>query len=267
MINKRRAAQMLDVGAPGARRRVAYRLGVGDAARPTVVWLGGLRSDMLSTKAVALAEHCARRGLPFVRFDYSGHGESEGTFPDGTISRWLEEALAIVSCVARGPLILVGSSLGGYVALLLARALGAAGQAGRLKGMVLIAPAVDMTESLMWASLPHEAKAAITSAGRWDLPSAYSPEPYPITRNLIEDGRKHLLLGATIRTFCHTVVLQGAKDSDVPLSHTLETMKFVTSDPITLTIVADGDHRLSRPQDIATLCEALDRVRLSHPPP
>lgn len=260
MTNKPGAMQMIEVGEGAARRRIAYRFDAGDTARPTIVWLGGLRSDMQSTKASALAEHCATRALPYLRFDYSGHGASEGTFAQGTMSRWLEEALAIVTRVAPGPLALVGSSLGGYVTLLLARALGALGQAERLRGMVLIAPAVDMTERLMWAAFPEAVKARILGEGRWDLPSAYGLEPTPITRGLIEDGRGHLLLGAPIRTFCPTIVLQGADDPDVPLAHTLETMKFFASDPVTLMIVADGDHRLSRPQDIALLCDALDRV-------
>ena len=119
----------------------------------------------------------------------------------------------------------------------------------------------------MWASLPQHARAAIMGAGRWNLPSAYGPEPYPITRGLIKDGRNHLLLGATIRTYSETVVLQGAKDPDVPLRHTLEMMNFLACDPVTLTIIADGDHRLSRPQDIALLCEAVDRVLAAHAPP
>ena len=260
MTNKPGTMQMIDVGVGAARRGISYRLDAGDPARPMIVWLGGLRSDMRSTKASALADHCATLALPYLRFDYSGHGASQGTFATGTISRWLEEALAVVTEIAHGPIVLVGSSLGGYVTLLLARALDALGQAERLKGMVLIAPAVDMTERLMWDAFPEAVKAEILNEGRWDLPSAYGLESTPVTRGLIDDGRRHLLLGAPIRTFCPTVVLQGAADPDVPLAHTLETMKFFACDPVTLTVVADGDHRLSRPQDIALLCDALDRV-------
>ena len=197
---------------------------------------------MESTKATALDAEAERRGLGLLRFDYSGHGRSDGRIEEGTISRWLEETLAIVRAVSEGPQILVGSSMGGYLALLAARALNEAGD-GRIKGLILIAPAVDFTEALIWARAPDEARRAIMEKGAWRGPSPYSDEPNCFTRELIEDGRKHLLLGGTIRTRAPTVVLQGMLDEDVPYAHALALMARLGGDPATLTLIKDGDHR------------------------
>jgi alpha-beta hydrolase superfamily lysophospholipase len=161
---------------------------------------------------------------------------------------------------SEGPQILVGSSMGGYLALLAARALNQAGQTERVKGLILIAPAVDMTEALIWAKAPDEARRAIMEEGVWRRPSAYSSEPDCFTRDLIEDGRKHLLLGGMIRTGAPTAVLQGMRDEDVPFSHALALMQRLGGDPATLTLVKDGDHRLSRPQDLQLMFEALERM-------
>jgi len=226
---------------------------------PGVVWFSGYRSDMDSTKATALDAEAERRGLGCLRFDYSGHGRSGGRLEEGTISRWLEEALAIVRTQSEGPQIVIGSSMGGWLALLAARALNEAGEADRLKGLVLIAPAVDFTETLVWAKAPDEAKRAIMEEGVWRRPSAYSGEPDCLTRDLIEDGRKHLLLGGMIRTRAPIMVLQGMQDEDVPFSHALMLMQRL-GDPATLTLVKDGDHRLSRPQDLQLLFDALGRM-------
>ena len=155
---------------------------------------------MDSTKATALDAEAEKRGLGFLRFDYSGHGRSDGRLEDGTISRWLEETLALIRAESEGPQILVGSSMGGWLALLAARALSEAGEAERVKGLILIAPAVDFTEALVWARAPDEARRAIMEQGVWRRPSAYSSEPDCLTRDLIEDGRKHLMLGGMIRT-------------------------------------------------------------------
>jgi len=253
--------QFFIVGNAPNQRRIAFRRRAPvRSGAPGVVWLCGYRSDMDSTKASALDAEAERRGLGLLRFDYSGHGRSEGRLEDGTISRWLEEVLALVRAETEGPQIVVGSSMGGYLALLAARALNEAGEIGRIKGLVLIAPAVDFTEALIWANASDEARRAIIEEGAWRPPSAYSSEPNCFTRALIEDGRKHLLLGAMIRTHAPTVVLQGMQDPDVPFSHALALMQRLGGDPATLTLVKDGDHRLSRPQDLELLFDALGRM-------
>ena len=187
----------IEVGREPPRRiAVRRRLGRGAGAlEPVVVWLGGFRSDMLSTKASRLDRWAEENGRAFLRFDYSGHGESAGAFEAGTISQWLEESLAILEATPPGPLILVGSSMGGWIALLVARALAQTKEAGRLVGMVLIAPATDFTEALLVPRLPPMRARRFETRGIWLRPSPYSSEPYPITRALIEDGRRHLLLG------------------------------------------------------------------------
>jgi pimeloyl-ACP methyl ester carboxylesterase len=254
--------QFIDVGAPGKTRRIAFRTRAArdERAKPGLVWLTGFKSDMASTKALALDEHCAQSGRALLRFDYSGHGASGGRFEDGTISAWLEDTLAVIRDATEGPRILVGSSMGGYLALLAARALAQAGEASRLAGMALIAPAVDFTEALIWANAPEEARRAIVEHGAWARTSLYSAEPYPITRSLIEDGRRHLLLGGTIRTHCAVRVLQGMRDEDVPYRHALTLVEHIAGDPVTLTLVKDGDHRLSRAQDIALLISAIESL-------
>jgi alpha-beta hydrolase superfamily lysophospholipase len=215
---------------------------------------------MDSTKASALDAEAARLGLGLVRFDYSGHGRSEGRLEDGLVSRWLEEALTLIRAETEGPQILVGSSMGGYLALLVARALHAAREAERLAGLILIAPAVDFTEALIWAHAPEEARRAIMEDGVWRRPSAYSEEPDVFTRALIEDGRKHLLMTGMIRTHCPTVILQGMRDDAVPYTHALALAERLGADPATLTLIKDGDHRLSRPQDLALMFDALARM-------
>ncbi len=254
-------AQFLDVGEGPLRRPIAFRrrAPVRDEL-PGIVWLCGFKSDMASTKASTLDEHCARRGQALLRFDYSGHGASGGQFDEGTVSRWLEESLAAIRAQSRGRQILAGSSMGGYLALLVARALAAAGEAARLAGMVLIAPAVDFTEALVWARASEAERRAIVEKGVWKRPSAYSDEPYSITRALIEDGRRHLLLGQTVRSFCPTRILQGMCDESVPYRHALTLIEHMAGDPVTLTLIKDGDHRLSRPQDLALLFEAIDSL-------
>jgi pimeloyl-ACP methyl ester carboxylesterase len=254
--------QFLDVGAGPLRRPIAFRrrAPVRDDL-PGLVWLAGFKSDMASTKASALDEHCAERGQALLRFDYSGHGESGGQLEEGTVSRWLEESLAMIRAETSGPQILIGSSMGGYLALLVARALATAEETERLKGMILIAPAVDFTEALIWARAPEAARRAILEDGVWRRPSAYSTQPYPITRGLIEDGRSLQLLGQTVRSYCPTRILQGMCDEDVPYQHALTLVEHMAADPVTLTLIKDGDHRLSRPQDLALLFEAIDSVQ------
>jgi len=251
--------QFLDVGEGAARRRIAFRRRA--PARddlPSVVWLTGFGSDMVSTKASALDAHCAERGQGLLRFDYSGHGASDGRFEDGTVSLWLEDALAAIRAETAGRLALAGSSMGGYMALLVARALAEAGEATRLAGMVLVAPAVDFTEALMWARASEAERRELMEKGIWERPSEYSHAGYRIARALIEDGRRHLLFGATIRSHCPTRILQGMQDPDVPYRHALTLVEHMAGDPVTLTLIKDGDHRLSRPQDLALILAAVD---------
>ena len=240
---------------PAPERDIAYvrRAGAG----PGVVWLGGFRSDMRATKAAALDAWAQAQGRACLRFDYSGHGESGGRFVDGTISLWLEDTLAALA-MTDGPQILVGSSMGGWLALLAARRLAAAGRP--LAGLVLIAPAIDFTERLMWASLDAAARKAIEAEGVYLRPSAYSLEPVPITRALIEDGRRHLLLDGPIRSHAPVHILQGMADPDVPWRHAMTLVEHFAHDPVVVTLIKDGDHRLSRPQDIARLITAVEGI-------
>jgi pimeloyl-ACP methyl ester carboxylesterase len=249
--------KFIEVGREREARTVAVRAAEG--ATPGLLWLGGFKSDMQGTKAAALARFAAERGRAIVRFDYSGHGESKGEFVDGTIGRWLEESLAVFHACCRGPQVLIGSSMGGWIALLLARELRRAGApAASLAGMVLIAPAVDFTEALMWKKFSPEIRREIETKGSWLRPSQYDIAPYPITRQLIEDGRKHLLLGGLIESGCPVRILQGVEDPDVPWGHAVELVSRLAQDDVVLTLVKDGDHRLSRPEDIARLLAAIE---------
>jgi pimeloyl-ACP methyl ester carboxylesterase len=224
-------------------------------AAPTFVWLGGFKSDMAGTKAQTLAEWAKERGQAFVRFDYSGHGVSGGKFEDGTISRWLSDALAVLDQVTEGPLVLVGSSMGGWLALLAARA-----RPERVKGLLLIAPAADFTEKLMWAGFTPKEQRQILAFGRLEQPSEYSPEPNVITRDLIEDGRKHLIMGASIPFDGPCYILQGQADPDVPPSHVLELHDLIRTDNKRIDLIKDGDHRLSRPEDLDRLVQRASMI-------
>ena len=228
-----------------------------DGKNPGLFWLGGFKSDMKGTKAEALDRWAEKEGRACLRFDYSGHGESGGIFTDGTIGRWLEESLAVYLRFAQGPQVLIGSSMGGWLALLMARALSQRSDAAPIAGMVLIAPAVDFTEELMWKQFPDAIKREFEQNGCWMRPSAYDEEPYPITRALIEDGRKYLLLGGLIETGCPVHILQGVEDPDVPWRHAVELVSRFSRDDVVLTLIKDGDHRLSRPEDIERLIAAI----------
>jgi pimeloyl-ACP methyl ester carboxylesterase len=252
--------KFLDVGTGQAARRVAVRIREG--APLGLFWLGGFKSDMQGTKAVAIDRWAGEKGRACIRFDYSGHGESGGDFVDGTIGRWLEESLAVFDRCARGPQVVVGSSMGGWLALLLARELkhraaDARQPTASLAGLVLIAPAVDFTEELMWKKFPPEVKREIETKGVWQRPSPYSDEPYQITRTLIEEGRRHLLFGGLIETGCPVRILQGVQDADVPWQHAIELCSRLAHDDVVLTLIKDGDHRLSRPEDIERLIAAV----------
>jgi pimeloyl-ACP methyl ester carboxylesterase len=248
--------KFLEVGTSSAARRIAIRARAG--ANPGLFWLGGFKSDMKGTKAEALDLWARDHGRAMTRFDYSGHGESGGNFTHGTIGRWLEESLAVFDACCRGPQVVIGSSMGGWLALLLARELAQRGAANAsVIAVVLVAPAVDFTEELMWKRFPAEVKREIEASGVWQRPSQYSDEPYPITRNLIEEGRSHLLLAGMIETGCPVRILQGVQDPDVPWHHAVELTSRFARDDVVLTLVKDGDHRLSRPEDIERLIAAV----------
>jgi pimeloyl-ACP methyl ester carboxylesterase len=253
MSEARLTSLMIGSSAPG--RTIAVRAREGKS--PGLFWLGGFKSDMKGTKAEALDRWAEGEGRACVRFDYSGHGESGGEFTDGTIGRWLEECLAVYSRFAKGAQVVIGSSMGGWLALLLARALAEQKNTAPIVGMVLIAPAVDFTEELMWKQFSDATKNEIEKKGSWLRPSAYGEAPYPITRGLIEDGRKHLLLGGLIETRCPVHVLQGVQDPDVPWRHAVELVSRFSRDDVVLTLIKDGDHRLSRAEDIERLIAAV----------
>jgi pimeloyl-ACP methyl ester carboxylesterase len=249
------APSFVEVGTAETSRRIAVRAREGRS--PGLFWLGGFKSDMQGTKAVALDAWAAEHGRAFVRFDYSGHGESGGDFTHGTIGRWLEESVAVFERFCTGPQVVIGSSMGGWMALLLARELAKRPTSrASLAGLVLIAPAPDFTEELMWKAFSPEIRRQIETSGVWLRPSEYG-DPYPITRNLIEEGRRHLLLGGAIEVGCPVHILQGAKDPDVPWKHAFALLHRLPAEDVVLTMIQDGDHRLSRPQDIARILAAV----------
>lgn len=236
-------------GAPIAYERLA-------GAEPTFVWLGGFKSDMAGTKAQALADWANGSGQAFVRFDYSGHGVSGGAFEDGSISRWLGDTLAVLDQLTAGPLVLVGSSMGGWLALLAARA-----RPERVAALLLIAPAADFTERLMWPGFSPEQQAKLMTEGRLELPSAYSPEPNVITREMIEDGRRHLIMDAPFPFDGMVRILAGDEDPDVPLAHVLALLPVLQAKDVKVHRIPDGDHRLSRPQDLKELVAVASELR------
>ena len=246
----------LNLGTASDARRIAVRRD--DGAGPGLFWLGGFKSDMKGTKAEALSQWARENGRACTRFDYSGHGESGGDFQVGTIGCWLEETLAVFAAYAEGPQVVIGSSMGGWLALLLLRELRRRNESTKesVAGLVLIAPAVDFTEVLMWQRFPAKVRKEVEEKGVWLRPSEYG-EPYPITRALIEEGRNHLLLGGMIETGCPVRILQGVQDPDVPWNHAVELTSRLAQDDVVLTLVKDGDHRLSRPEDLERLIKAV----------
>jgi pimeloyl-ACP methyl ester carboxylesterase len=239
---------------------------IADGARPGsrdacgTFWLGGFKSDMRGTKAEALADHAVQARRSFVRFDYSGHGESGGAFVDGTISAWLDQAEAVFNAHAAGKRVLIGSSMGGWIALLLARRLITAGKADRLGGLILIAPAADMTRDLMWDKYGEEFRDEVVRLGKYERPSEYSDEPYVITRALIEDGKQHLMLDDGIDVPCPVRILQGEDDPDVPWEHGLKVYRALRGDDVTFALIKGGDHRLSTDRDLALLGEMAEAL-------
>lgn len=250
-------ARTIFVGTGENQRQIAMlqRNGAG----PGLFWLGGFKSDMTGKKAQALDGLGGDLGLEVTRFDYSGHGASSGEFLDGTISQWLEDA-GRAFAATNGLQIIIGSSMGGWLALLLNKLLREKGD-DRVKAIVLIAPAVDMTEDLMRATFSPAELHDLHMKGRVEQPSDYSDEPYILTEKLISDGHQHLMFGnGSIITGCPVHILQGGKDTDVPVTHALKLLSHLTQDPVTFTLIPDGDHSLSRDEDLGKLCDVVTRM-------
>jgi pimeloyl-ACP methyl ester carboxylesterase len=233
--------------------RLAWRRVEGEG--PTLVWLGGFASEMTGTKAEVLAAWARARGRDFLRFDYFGHGASEGDFAAGTITRWRADALTVLDELTTGPVVLAGSSMGGWLACLAALA-----RPERIAGLLLVAPAADFTERLMKPKLPAEAVAALNRDGVWRRPSEYDPEGYLITRALFEDGARWSILPGPLDIECPVRILQGGADPDVPWRHALELAQAIRSEDLVFTLIRDGDHRLSRSADLARLGAFADEL-------
>ncbi len=227
---------------------------------PVVMFLGGFRSDMTGTKAMALEAWAKEHGRGYLRFDYHGHGQSSGDFADGTIGRWADNAMELMQTVTQGKLLLVGSSMGGWIMLLVARALGE-----RVAGLVGIAAAPDFTEELMWANWDEETRREIMEKGMIPVPSDYG-EPYPITRALIEDGRRQCVLRQPLPITCPVRLLHGMADVDVPWQVSLRLAEHIESRNTQVHLVKEGDHRMSSPEQLALLVEALEAMSQGYRP-
>lgn len=251
--------EMITVGSGESERPIAMRLRKPKkpASQAMVLWLSGYRSDMGGSKAVEVDALAERLGLGCIRFDYSGHGASGGDFMDGTISRWLEEAVAVLDHVGPKRLVIVGSSMGGWIALRLIQVLRARKRSPSLLGLVLIAPAPDFTSDLIEPNLTANEREALAEKGYFEEPSAYSPVPNIYTRQLIEDGRTNQVLSGMIETGCPVHILQGMEDKDVPHAHAMKLVEHLPSDDVVLSLIRDGDHRLSRPQDLERMLAAI----------
>lgn len=248
--------QHVTIGSGPDQRSIAYMSRPGNA--PGLFWLQGFKSEMVSIKATALADWAATRGLAYTRFDYSGHGQSGGVFEEGTISRWLEEVQFMFEHRTRGEQIIIGSSMGGYLALLLLRELQRTAPlaAARIRALVLIAPAWNMTE-LMWSKATPEVRRAIETDGVWYRPSRYGDDPYPITRMLIKDGAKHPIDDEPWLPGCPIDIIHGRLDPDIPYERSEQLVQLLGEAQVTLSEVPDGEHRLSRPEDLAMLFELI----------
>ncbi|CAN0353377.1 unnamed protein product, partial [Phaeothamnion confervicola] len=244
-----------------ARRRIAYLKQDGTSREPGLLWLQGFKSDMVSTKATALAEWAAARGRALTRFDYSGHGLSGGRFEDGTLGRWIEEARGVFEQLTSGPQVVVGSSMGGAIALAMVKRMQVEhpAAAARIRALVLIAPAWDMTEELMWNQFPEAVRRVVSEKGVWQRPSQYG-DAYPITLGLIEDGRRHLLGRKRWNPGRPITIMHGRLDPDVPFAHSETLLTFLDGGLTRLVEVPDGEHRLSRPEDIALLFKLIDEA-------
>lgn len=236
----------------GAGRRIAHvRV---DGSGPTVVFLGGFMSDMEGSKATWLEAWARARGLGYLRFDYSGHGQSSGKFTEGCIGDWLADARAAIEAVTKGPLVLVGSSMGGWISLLLCREM-----AARVAGLVTIAAAPDFTEDSMWAGFDAEQRAQLEREGLVYLPSDYG-DPYPITRRLIEDGRQNLVMRGPLRFGFPVRMLQGTEDTAVTRETALRLLDHIEAEDMRLTFIKGGDHSLSTPENLEAIRAAIEEV-------
>lgn len=224
-------------------------------AAPGIVFLGGYRSDMTGTKALFLDNYCRKRGRAYVRFDYFGHGASSGDFALGTVGRWRDDAIAVIDSLTTGPQILVGSSMSGWIMLLAALA-----RPERIAALVGIAGAPDFTEELLWPRLSPAQRETLMEEGRLVLPSDYDPAGYLYTHALIEDGRRHLLLGGLIPLDIPVRLLHGMRDASVPWRVSLRLAERLTGRDVLVTLVKDGDHRLSNPAELALLAQTLDAL-------
>lgn len=229
----------------------------GSPDKPGLVWLGGYRSDMSGTKALEMDRLAEAHGISSLRFDYSGHGVSGGEFARGTISRWTEEAIAAIRNAGHPKVVLVGSSMGGWIALRVIQEAKRQALGFEITGLVLIAPAPDFTSELIEPTLTDEQRQSLADRGFFEEASEYSPEPNIFTQALLEDGRQNRVLTGLIETGCPVHILQGMKDPDVPYSHALKLMEFLPLDDVVLTLIRDGDHRLSRPEDIERMKAAI----------
>lgn len=252
--------QFFDVSGVSATRKIAYIKSEAERpGTPGVFWLSGFQSDMTSTKASVLAPWTNAKSTGFLRFDYSGHGQSGGKIEDFTIGEWLEESIAAFTQLSTGPQIIVGSSMGGWLALLLVQALRQAhpADAARIKALVLIAPAWDMTEELMWKQFSDEIRASLEHDGICRIPTEYG-EPYSISYRLIDEGRTHLLGERGFDPGCPVRILQGMGDKDVPWQHSLRLVELLGNTDVRLLLVKDGEHRMSRAPDLALLFGAIE---------
>lgn len=227
-------------------------------AAPGVMFFGGFKSDMTGTKATALQAYCEARGQAFIRFDYSGHGQSSGAFEDGTIGAWAGDAAAVLGEVAEGPQIIVGSSMGGWIGLLAALV-----RPDRIAGFIGIAAAPDFTEDMMWAGFGEDIRETLRADGVYYEPSEYEEGPLPITYALIEEGRTHLLLRAPVALSCPVRLIQGMQDTAVPWQTALKLAEQVETDDVEVILVKGGDHRLSEPADLARLEAVLGSLLAS----
>jgi len=240
--------EFLDLG----NGKLAYRSQAGGG--PAVVWLGGFGSDMEGSKAQALSDWAAERGRAFLRFDYFGHGASDGAFAEGTVSRWREDALAMIDRLTQGPLVLVGSSMGGWIACLAALA-----RPERVAGLVLIAPAADFTSALVEPQLSVDARRDLAETGVWLRPSDYG-DPQPVSRALLDDGARWTILPGPVPIEVPVRILQGKEDPDVPWTLALALSQALSGTDQVFSLIADGDHRLSRPRDLARIIGAVQEL-------
>ncbi len=253
------SVEFLTVGLGDEARDIAVRHRKGE--QPGLVWLGGYRSDMIGTKAEALNAWAAKSGHACCRHDYSGHGESGGEFIEGTISRWLEESLAVFDTYcAEGSHVLVGSSMGGWVALRMVQELAKRGESHRLKALLLLAPAPDFTHELMQPEFSQDQRQQLEAQGYMEEPSEYSDEPNIFTKALFDDGDRNRVMTGLIETGCPVRILQGMKDPDVPYTHAMKLVTFLPDENVTMTLIKDGDHRLSREEDIQLLIRTVENL-------